>query len=106
MVMFDENIIRFETAFDTPIRLSLVGIEMNQWLESAQVVLEDYQEYLKVNNLEFCRKTWTEYKKNADWSKLSELVLKKCEPKTKIQTFLGNLRKSVLSQRSKRKTSF
>lgn len=88
MVMFDENIIRFETAFDTPIRLSLVGIEMNQWLESAQVVLEDYQEYLKVNNLEFCRKTWENYKKSADWTALAEKCVK---PKVEKKNFFLNL---------------
>jgi len=69
-MQFTTNIIKFEAAFDTPIKDALQTVSPDKWDDLLDVVVADVQKYANDNNIEICRKTWTEYCKQANWQAL------------------------------------
>jgi hypothetical protein len=74
---FSEALIKFETAFDTPMRDALASVSLDRQVEVLEAVVKDVEKFAKANNVTICRKTWTEYKEAANWKQLAEKVLSK-----------------------------
>ena len=77
MALFNESIIKFEAAFDTPIKDAFEGIELDQWDDLLEVVVADVRRYAQENKVDVCRKTWDAYRKQANWNYLAESALRK-----------------------------
>jgi len=81
--MFDDNIIKFEAAFDTPMKDAFGSISLDRQVDLLDVVVEDVKRFAKERNIEVCRKTWTEYRKQANWQELAKEALTEKESKVR-----------------------
>ena len=86
---FSVDLIRFEAAFDTPIKDALKNVPLSSQIESLDLVVQDVELYAQVNNLPICRKTWESYRKQADWSKLAKLIVAENSTSARVKRFFG-----------------
>ena len=86
---FGESLIKFEALTQTPLKEEFGAISIDKQLEMLDGLLIAVRQYAELHKLPHPhRKTWTAFKKEANWTELAKEAIK-------AKTFLGKVKNSL-----------